>query len=179
MVFRKANVALGAGTLVVGALGLMCGWSNARMTALNPQRWPISTSSHVVVSGTQIHVALGSLITSRTAKVGDVWHGTVTENVMAQDENLIPPGSEVEGVIADVLPAMEGGLAMLELGVQGIRINGRQEPITASADPVVSGSSRERQLGAGGPVARFPGHQVVLTDDTIMSFTVSRTVTVR
>ena len=147
--------------------------------AVGSQGWPISASSHVVRSGTRIHVALGNLITSRTAKVGDVWHGTVTENVMVQDESLIPPGSEVVGVIADVLPAMEGCLAMLELGVEGIRINGRQEPITASAEPVVSGSNRERRLGAGGPVARFPGHQVVLTDDTIMSFTVSRTVAIR
>jgi len=98
---------------------------------------------------------------------------------MARNEDLIPPGSEVDGVIEGVVPAMEGSLAMLELGVERIRVNGRKEPIRASADPVVFGTPRERWLRAEGGIPRFPGHQVVLTDVTVMSFTVNRTVAIR
>jgi hypothetical protein len=146
-------------------------------------------------------VALGSNISSETARVGDVWHGTVTENVMARNESVIPPGSDVDGVVTGVTPARHGSPAILELGVRSIRTNGRDEPIAATSEPVVAGSARARNLGAisgrlasaapivlaaggdgiaaGHVVARPGSHPVVLTDGIVMAFTVSRTAAVR
>ena len=142
-------------------------------------RWPFTNVSRVLVSGTEIHVALGNFLSSRTAKVGDPWKGTVTENVMSLEEDLIPPGSEVEGVVAEVVPAGAESRALLRLAILGIRINGRDEAITARSDAVVSGSTRERELGDAVCVAQYRDHEVVLTDDAVMTFSVSRTLAIR
>ncbi len=166
----------GLGLLLIGAAWLLGGCHEAADHASHPA---ISATTRVILSGTRIHVALASSISSETARVGDAWHGTVTENVMGQNENLIPPGSEVDGVIADVASATGGSPARLELSIEGIRINGRRESITANAAAVVSGSDRERLLGDAVGVAQFRDHQVVLTDETVMSFVVLRTVRVR
>jgi len=166
----------GLGPLLIGAVSLLSGCHDAAEHASHPS---ISATSRVILSGTRVQVALASSISSQTARVGDAWHGTVTENVMGGNEDLIPPGSEVDGVIADVASATGGSLARLELSIQGIRINGRRESIAANSAAVVSGSVRERRLGDAVSVAQFRDHQVVLTDNTVMSFVVRRTVPVR
>jgi hypothetical protein len=91
---------------------------------------------------------------------------------------------------------------MLDLRVRSIRVRGHDESIAASTDPVIAGSARARSLGAipgrravnafmGGAVrdGENPrtaagvtgpaGYEVVLSDGTVMSFTVNRTVTMQ
>lgn len=113
-----------------------------------------TSSSHSIQSGTRISVALASNISSKDAKVGDAWHGTVTETVTTQG-GTIPAGSDVQGVVTGVLAAERGSRAMLDLGVRSIRVNGRNESITASSEQVIAGSPRARNLGAiaGGAAA--------------------------
>jgi nucleoid-associated protein YgaU len=154
------------------------------------------------MSGTRINVALGSSISSETANIGDPWRGTVTENVIIQNRGRIPPGSEVDGVVTGVTAGDLGSRAMLELGVRSIRVDGHDERIAARAEPVIAGSERARHLyaitdkvaakaligenigdaevaDAAGVVARSTGGQIILTDGTVMSFTVTVTVAMR
>lgn len=108
-----------------------------------------------LLSGTQIAVILGSEISSKTAGVGDGWHGTVQEAVALQNGGIIPAGSQVSGVVTGVIPAKRGLRAMLDLGVRHINVNGRNEAVMASTESVIAGSPRARNLGAiaGGAVA--------------------------
>jgi hypothetical protein len=154
------------------------------------------------MSGTRINVALGSNISSETANIGDSWRGTVTENVIIQNRGRIPPGSAVDGVVTGVTAGDLGSRAMLELGVRSIRVDGHDEWIAAGAEPVIAGSERARYLyaitdgvpakaligenigeaevaAATGVVARPSGGQIILTDGTVMSFTVTVTVAIR
>lgn len=117
-----------------------------------------------VLSGARIEVALGRNISSDAARVGDPWNGTVTEYVMTRDENVIPPGSEVTGVVTGVTPAEDGSPAMLVLEVRSIRVNGHDQSIAASANPAT---------------ARTSGNPFVLSDGTVMSFTAIQTVVIR
>ena len=105
-------------------------------------------SSRSEISGTTINVALGGRISSETARAGDAWHGTVTENVTTLDGRLIPAGTQVEGVVSGAIPARRDSRAFLELGVRSIRVGGRREPIAAAAEPVFAGSPHARDLGA-------------------------------
>jgi hypothetical protein len=186
---HTSKIILISGTVLSAALWLL---SRPDVVSSVPQaandpwgrfRLPYSCS---VQSGTGIKVALGSNISSETARVGDAWYGTVTEFVMSQNEDVITPGSEVGGLITGVAHADRGSLAMLELGVRSIRVNGHDESIAASADPVVAGSSRARSVGAidartaaVDAVATSNGHQFVLSDGAVMSFTVNETVVMR
>jgi hypothetical protein len=205
---------LATGALLVTAMALLSGCNEKSTTAQASENAPrsISTAStRSVRSGTTVHVALGSNISSKTAQVGDAWHGTVTESVMNQGETVIPPGSRVDGVVTGALAAQRGSRAMLELGIRGIRVEGHDEAIVASSEPVIAGSTRARNLGAiagsaaagaligkavgdgknaavggaigavaaTGVVAASDGYQVVLSDGTVMTFTVSQTVAMR
>ena len=203
---------LAAGTALAAALLLMTGCNEPKPGAVaGGTEGYGTTSTRFLRSGTTIRVAVSGDITSETASVGDVWHGTVSENVSTQNGGSIPPGSEVSGVITGATPAKRGSRAMLELGIRSIRVDGRNEAGGASAAPVIAGSTRTRNVGAvaggalvgaligrsvgdgrnaavgglvggaatAGALAGTKGYQVVLSDGTIMNFTVSRTVAMR
>ena len=139
------------GALLVTAMALLSSCNETSTTvqaASNAPRSSSTASTRAVQSGTTIRVALGSSIDSKTAKVGDVWHGTVSENVMNQGESVIAPGSRVEGVVTGARAAQRGSRAMLELGIRGIRVDGHDESIVANSEPVIAGSTRARNLGA-------------------------------
>lgn len=145
------NAVLVSSALLVTALGLMAGCNET--TANDPSagdapRAASTASTRSVAAGTVIQVALATSISSKTSKVGDAWHGTVSENVMSYGENVIPPGSPVDGVITGVVTAERGSRAMLELEVRRIQVDGHDESIVASSDPVIAGSPRARNLGA-------------------------------
>ena len=155
---HHARASLVPGTLLIIALWLLSGCNDTSTTAQaagNPPGRAKASSTHFVQSGTRINVALGSTISSENAHVGDAWHGTVTENVMIQNGGVIPAGSDVDGVVMGVTPAKRGSRAMLDLGVRGIRVDGHDEAIVASAESIVAGSPRARNLGAiaGGAAA--------------------------
>ena len=167
-----------------------------------------SASSRSALSCTRINVTLASSISSETANAGDAWHGTVAENVTTQNGRMIPAGSQVDGVVAGVTSAKRGSRATLELGISSIRVEGHGESIAASIEPAIAGSSPAPYPGAaaGGAVAGAPmgkamgdgnvediirgattagvvaganGSQVVLSNGTVMSFTVSQRVAMR
>src|SRR5262245_17595255 len=119
--------------------------AQASATTSEPTR---TASVHSLSSGTSISVTLGSTISSKTASVGDTWHGTLANNVDLSNGGVIPAGSSVRGVVTGAVAAERGNRAMLDLAVKGITVDGRDESVTASSEPVIAGSPRARNLGA-------------------------------
>jgi hypothetical protein len=147
---HEARTSMVSGTMLAVALWLLNSCSDtstAAQAASDPSGRFEPASSRSVLSGATINVALGCNISSDHARVGDAWHGTVTEYVMTRTDGVIPPGSEVDGVVTGVISATPGSRAMLVLGVRGIRVNGHYESIIASADPVIAGSPHAHNLG--------------------------------
>lgn len=155
---RTRRGSLAAGSVLVASLWLLGGCKEASTTATDASvshdggRAPATS---YIEAGTRIPVSLGSGLSSESARVGDSWHGTVTENVTTRNGGSLPGGSEVNGVVSGVTAARRGSRAMLELSIRSIRINGRSEAISASAAPVIAGSTRKRNVGAiaGGALA--------------------------
>ncbi len=175
---HRRNLLMSCGMLAVALLLLdSC---NSTSTVTQAAGFPMDGNSEPprlsVLSGTRINVALGGNVASETAHAGDAWRGLVTEGVRTQSGGLIPAGSPVEGVVADAIAGSRGVPAMLELSVRSIRINGHDELIDAGAGPVLAGSARARNLGA--ITASSARRQVVLSDGTVMSFTVRRTAAI-
>ena len=99
-------------------------------------------------AGTSFNVSVASQISSETASSGDTWTGEVKENVIVGNTVVIPAGSRVTGVVRAVEPAHKGSRAFLVLGVQSVTIDGKTRDVSASADSIVAGSTRARNLGA-------------------------------
>ena len=149
---------LAAGALLASTLWLLSGCNQP-----NPVAKGMGTSSsdagtasiRSLPAGTRIAVTLGSTISSETAHIGDAWRGMVTRDVVTSTGAGIPAGSRVVGEVASVTAARRGSRAMLQLELTRIRIDGNEQPISASAAAVIAGSTRKRNVGAiaGGAVA--------------------------
>jgi len=141
------------GAAIAVGLGLLsgCNRSGADPSAYTSSDVPTPS----VQSGTRVDVTLADRISSEDAHVGDAWHGTVAKDVATENGGTIAAGSQVDGVVANVVPAKRGTRAMLELAVRTIWVNGNDVSIAATSEPVVAGSPRARNLGAiaGGAAA--------------------------
>lgn len=111
--------------------------------------------SATVAAGTGVKVTMTSSITSETAQVGQEWSGAVSEAVTVGAMAPFPAGSTVHGVVEGVRSASKGSRAMLVLRVTSIEANGKTHSISATADSIVAGSTRARNVGtvAGGAAA--------------------------
>jgi hypothetical protein len=85
-----------------------------------------------VPAGTGIKISVNAAITSETAQSGDTWSGEVTEPLVIGTNAPIPAGSKVSGVISSAKTAE----------------NGRTYHIHATADSLIAGSTRARNVGA-------------------------------
>jgi hypothetical protein len=101
-----------------------------------------------VPAGTAIKINVVAQITSETAMSGDTWSGVVTEPLVIGTSAPIPAGSKVSGVIASAKAAEKGSRAHLVLAVRTIEVNGRTYHIHATADSLIAGSTRARNVGA-------------------------------
>ena len=99
-------------------------------------------------AGTAIKINVAAQISSETAQAGDTWSGEVTDPVIVGTSAPIPAGSKVAGVVAGVRPAEKGSRAFLVLAVRTIEVGGRTHHIHATADSIVAGSTRTRNVGA-------------------------------
>jgi hypothetical protein len=131
----------------------------------------VSTDTRVahltIPSGTSIEVAVNTTISSETAKVGDVWNGT-----MITERDGLPAGSVVNGTVTAAKPAQRGDRARLELGLGSITVKGDKALAQGGAEAIIAGSTRARNLGAD-------GYQVVLKSGTPLTFTTSAAMAVR
>jgi len=120
-----------------------------------PAAQPHEEPGVTLAQGTAIKVKVGAHVTSETAQPGDTWTGTVQEAVVAGDRIVIPAGSSVTGVVSGAKPAEKGSRAVLVLAVRSVDVNGKSYPVTATADSLIAGSTRARNVGAvaGGAAA--------------------------
>jgi hypothetical protein len=108
-----------------------------------------------VAAGTGIKVKFDVPLSSETAALGQEWTGSVVEAVTVGNLAPFPAGSVVHGVVEGVKPAQKGDRAVLVLRVVSIEANGRTLAIGATADSLIAGSTRARNVGAiaGGAAA--------------------------
>jgi len=101
-----------------------------------------------VPAGSGIKISIAAQLTSETAQSGDTWSGEVTTPLVIGTSAPIPAGSKVSGVIASAKAAEKGSRAHLVLAVRTIEVNGRTYHIHATADSLIAGSTRARNVGA-------------------------------
>jgi len=101
-----------------------------------------------VPAGTAVKITVAANITSETALAGDVWTGTVTEPLVIGTSAPIPAGSKVSGVLTSVKAAEKGSRAHLVLAVRTIEVGGRTHHVHATAESLIAGSTRARNVGA-------------------------------
>jgi hypothetical protein len=101
-----------------------------------------------VPAGSKIKISVAAQITSETAQTGDTWSGQVTEPLVIGTSAPIPAGSKVSGVIASAQAAQKGSRAHLVLSVRTIEVGDRIYHIHATADSLIAGSTRARNVGA-------------------------------
>jgi hypothetical protein len=108
-----------------------------------------------VPAGTGIAVTMNTAITSETAQPGDAWTGTVKEPLIIGTSAPIPAGSVVHGVVRGAKPAEKGDRAVLVLAITSVEVNGQSQDLDATADSLIAGSTRARNVGAvvGGTAA--------------------------
>jgi hypothetical protein len=108
-----------------------------------------------IAAGTGLKITIASALSSETATIGQDWAGAVAEAVTVGNLAPFPAGSIVHGVVDGVRPAEKGDRAVLVLRVTSIEANGRTHPISATADSLIAGSTRARNVGAvaGGAAA--------------------------
>jgi hypothetical protein len=112
-----------------------------------PKPAPVAPSA-TVTAGTGVKITIGTALTSETATVGEEWIGQVAEAVTVGSMAPFPAGSVVHGVVAGVKPAAKGDRATLVLRVTSIEANGKTLEISATADSLIAGSTRTRNVGA-------------------------------
>ena len=113
-----------------------------------PKPAPPEAPSATVMAGTGVKITVGTALTSETATVGQEWIGQVAEAVTVGTMAPFPAGSVVHGVVAAVKPAEKGDRAMMVMRVTSIEANGKTHEISATADSLVAGSTRTRNVGA-------------------------------
>jgi len=109
---------------------------------------PAKPASITVPAGTAIDVAVSVQVSSETANVGDTFEGTVKNAVVIGTSAPIPAGSTVSGVVVGALPAKKGSRAMLVLALRSVTVNGKTHTFHATADSMIAGSTRKRNVGA-------------------------------
>ena len=102
----------------------------------------------MVPAGTGIKITVAANITSETAQAGDTWSGEVTEPLVVGTSAPIPAGSKVSGVITSAKAAEQGSRAHLVLAVRTIEVGGRTHHVHATAESLIAGSPRARNVGA-------------------------------
>ena len=87
----------------------------------------------VIPAGTAIDVSLAQPLSSKTAKPGDPFSGTLAEPVVVHGKTVIPTGANVTGKVVDAKSKGKvKGEARLELAATSITVHGKRYPIQAS-----------------------------------------------
>ena len=122
---------------------------------------PAAPAPLMLAAGTHVSAAVGDTITTRSAKPGDAFTATVSQDVKdASGRVVIPAGATVAGTIAAADPAPNPNSAgKLELTVSSVSVRGTSYPIDASVvsmDTVMKGrgvTKADAAKVAGGAVA--------------------------
>jgi len=122
---------------------------------------PAAPAPLMLAAGSSVPLTAGDTITTRSAKAGDAFTATVSQDVKdANGRVVIPAGATVSGTIAAAEPAPNPNSAgKLELAVSSVSVHGTSYPIDASVvamDTVMKGrgvTKADAAKVAGGAVA--------------------------
>ncbi len=116
---------------------------------------PAAPAPLVVPSGTVITIRMGSAVGSKISSAGDVFNGTVAEDISEGGEVAIPAGSAVSGTVTDAKPLGRfAGGASIALTLHSVNVNGRSYNITTSSfAEAAKGKGKRTGVMAGGGAA--------------------------
>lgn len=123
--------------------------------AAKPKPAAPAAPTATIAAGTGLKITVGAPLSSETATLGQEWQGTIAEAVTVGNLAPFPAGSTVHGVVDGVKPAQKGDRAVLVLRITSIEANGKTHSLSATADSIIAGSTRARNVGtvAGGAAA--------------------------
>jgi hypothetical protein len=174
--------------MTIAATQLGCGQSEAPKNrgieygdslGLVPDTRPVPEARWVdatVPRGTPIKVSLIDTLTSQTSHKGDVFRALVTEAIIIDGTVTVPSGSNVRGIVSDVVLAetgFKGQGGMLALDFNSIATpTGATAPLKARLTEL--GPRKSSAVLAAGAVpgtfaAGAPGREAVLRSNTTMT----------
>jgi hypothetical protein len=131
-----------------------------------PPPKPAAPTSYTLAAGTGVTLSADDSITTRSAKAGDSFSATISENVRdGAGHVVIPAGSAVAGTIVSADPAPNPrSSGKLELAVSSVTVRGRSyavEGTVESKDTVMQGrgvtGADAAKVGGGAAVGAIAG----------------------
>lgn len=88
-----------------------------------------------IPAGTILTVRLGQTLSTKTARAGDSFTGTIAEPVSVEGKTVIPSGADAAGTVTDSkgLGHFKGG-ALLSIVLNSVTINGQSVAVETSAN---------------------------------------------
>lgn len=119
----------------------------------------VNTSDYGVIPvGQELDVRLQNPLSSETAKVEQRFEATTAVDLMQSNQVLVPAGTVVHGVISGVNPAGRiDRSGSLTLSFDGMRVNGREVDLRASATQVFESRGIRDEVGTAGVGAGIGG----------------------
>ena len=115
--------------------------------------WAMAAANVKIPAGTSVQVRITEKLSSETANVGDVFHGSLAVPVVANGRTLFPKGAIVTGEVVNV--ERSGRLSTpgeLHLNLRTIRTGGRTYPVSVQT-VVIKGESHTKsnvtKIGGG------------------------------
>lgn len=112
-----------------------------------------SASAAAVPTGTTLVVQLNNAVSSKTARAGEPFTGTVAKPVVVDGETLIPRGAAVTGIVTNVKAAGKlAGAAQMGLKLTSISVRGESYKVRSNEISQTSTGKGKRTavLGGGG-----------------------------
>jgi hypothetical protein len=139
------------------------GSSNSTSTAntYTPPPPPPPPQKVTVPAGTVLQVRTVEGLSSETNHETDTWHGTLNNDVMVDDQTVIPAGAEVQGRVMEAHAATHyTGGASLVLGLERVSYNGKTYQIatdTWQRKGDTRGKNTAEKVGGGAAVGAILG----------------------
>ena len=115
--------------------------------------WAMAAANVKIPAGTSVQVRITEKLSSETANVGEVFHGSLAAPVVANGRTLFPKGAIVTGEVVNV--ERSGRLSTpgeLHLNLRSIRTGGRTYPVSVQT-VVIKGDSHTKsnvtKIGGG------------------------------
>lgn len=131
----------------------------------SPAPAPASISAPVqsvtVPAGAKLAIHLNEPLSSETAQVGDVFHGSIATPVSVDGQVVIPTSADVEGRVVDVKPAGRfKGQSDLAIEITRIMMNGKSYSVVTdrwSKAGAARGKATARKVGGGAAIGAVLG----------------------
>jgi len=130
-------------------------------SAYTPPPPPPPPQKVTVPAGTVLQVRTVEGLSSETNHEADPWHGTLNNDVVVDDQTVIPAGAEVEGRVMEAHAATHySGGASLVLGVEKVSYNGKTYQVatdTWERKAATRGKNTAEKVGGGAAVGAILG----------------------